>query len=119
MNAEVGKVDVAISLIPHTYQSLVIKPYIRNKVNVVTTSYTALAMVELSKTIEEAGITVMNEIASTQASITSMRSRRLMKCTSRRQDYISSQLLWRSAAPEASDNPLGYINFRRQRAACC
>ena len=79
LDAEVGKVDgkpsiirrgksradimpVAISLIPYTYHALVIKSAIRKKVNVVTTSYISPSMQELEKEIEEAGITVMNEI---------------------------------------------------------
>lgn len=62
LDAEVGKADVAISLIPYTFHPLVIKSAIRKKVNVVTTSYTSPAMVELEKDIQEAGITVLNEI---------------------------------------------------------
>ena len=54
--------SVAISLIPYTYHALVIKSAIRKKVNVVTTSYISPSMQELEKEIEEAGITVMNEI---------------------------------------------------------
>ena len=53
---------VAISLIPYTYHALVIKSAIRKKVNVVTTSYISPSMQELEKEINEAGITVMNEI---------------------------------------------------------
>ncbi len=56
------KVSVAISLIPYTYHALVIKSAIRKKVNVVTTSYISPSMQELEKEIDEAGITVMNEI---------------------------------------------------------
>ena len=53
---------VAISLIPYTYHALVIKSAIRKKVDVVTTSYISPSMQELEKEIDEAGITVMNEI---------------------------------------------------------
>lgn len=62
LDTEVGKVDVAISLIPYTFHPLVIKSAIRKKVNVVTTSYTSPAMLELETEIQEAGITVLNEI---------------------------------------------------------
>lgn len=62
LDTEVSKVDVAISLIPYTYHALVIKSAIRKKVNVVTTSYISPAMQELESQINEAGITVMNEI---------------------------------------------------------
>lgn len=53
---------VAISLIPYTYHALVIKSAIRKKVNVVTTSYISESMESLRGEIDEAGITVMNEI---------------------------------------------------------
>ena len=53
---------VAISLIPYTYHALVIKSGIRKKVNIVTTSYISPSMQELEKDINDAGITVMNEI---------------------------------------------------------
>lgn len=62
LDAEVGKADVAISLIPYTYHPLVIKSAIRKKVDVVTTSYISPAIAELEKDINDAGIAVMNEI---------------------------------------------------------
>lgn len=40
----------------------VIKSAVRQKKNVVTTSYVSPAMLELEKEVKEAGITVMNEI---------------------------------------------------------
>ena len=62
LDAAIEKVEVAVSLIPYTYHSLVINAGIRKKVNIVTTSYISPAMVELEPQIKEAGITVMNEI---------------------------------------------------------
>lgn len=62
LDAEVEKVDVVISLIPYTYHPLVIKSAIRKKVHVVTSSYISPAIAELEKEIQDAGITVMNEI---------------------------------------------------------
>ena len=53
---------IAISLIPYTYHALVIKSTIRRKSSVVTISYISPSMEELEKEIDEAGITVMNEI---------------------------------------------------------
>jgi hypothetical protein len=49
-------------LIPYTYHATVIKSAIRNKKNVVTTSYVSPAMLELEDEAKKAGITVMNEI---------------------------------------------------------
>ena len=51
-----------VSLIPYTYHAIVIKSAIREKKNVVTTSYISPAMLELEKEVKEAEITVMNEI---------------------------------------------------------
>lgn len=62
LDSEVRKVDVVVSLIPYTYHATVIKSAIREKKNVVTTSYVSPAMLELEKEVKEAGITVMNEI---------------------------------------------------------
>lgn len=62
LDAEVAKHDLVISLIPYTFHATVIKSAIRNKKNVVTTSYVSPAMMELDQQCKDAGITVMNEI---------------------------------------------------------
>jgi len=62
LDAEVAKHDLVISLIPYTFHATVIKSAIRNKKNVVTTSYVSPAMMELDEEAKNAGITVMNEI---------------------------------------------------------
>ncbi len=62
LDAAVAQHDLVISLIPYTFHVTVIKSAIRNKKNVVTTSYVSPAMLELEPQVEEAGITVMNEI---------------------------------------------------------
>src|SRR5882724_7572961 len=62
LDAEVAKNDLVISLIPYTFHATVIKSAIRNKKNVVTTSYVSPAMLELEEEAKKAGITVMNEI---------------------------------------------------------
>jgi saccharopine dehydrogenase (NADP+, L-glutamate forming) len=62
LDAEVAKNDLVISLIPYTFHATVIKSAIRNKKNVVTTSYVSPAKLELEDEAKKAGITVMNEI---------------------------------------------------------
>lgn len=62
MDAELAKHDLVISLIPYTFHATVIKSAIRQKKNVVTTSYVSPAMMELDQQCKDAGITVMNEI---------------------------------------------------------
>lgn len=62
LDAAVAQHDLVISLIPYTFHATVIKSAIRNKKNVVTTSYVSPAMMELDAEAKAAGITVMNEI---------------------------------------------------------
>lgn len=62
LDAEVGKHDLVISLIPYTFHAKVISSAIRKKKHVVTTSYVSPAMMELDAEAKKAGITVMNEI---------------------------------------------------------
>lgn len=62
LDAEVAKHDLVVSLIPYTFHAAVIKSAIRNKKNVVTTSYVSPAMLALDADAKAAGITVMNEI---------------------------------------------------------
>jgi len=62
LDAAVAQHDLVVSLIPYTFHVAVIKSAIRNKKNVVTTSYISPAMLELEQQAKDAGITVMNEI---------------------------------------------------------
>ncbi|KAJ3526100.1 hypothetical protein NM208_g11350 [Fusarium decemcellulare] len=96
LDAEVAKHDLVISLIPYTFHAVVIKSAIRNKKNVVTTSYVSPAMMELDQEAKEAGITVMNEIGVDPGV-----------------DHLYAILSFLSycgglPAPEVSGNPLGY-----------
>ncbi|KAL8915830.1 MAG: hypothetical protein Q9208_008827 [Pyrenodesmia sp. 3 TL-2023] len=95
LDAEVGKADVAISLIPYTYHPLVIKSAIRKKVDVVTTSYISPAIAELEKDINDAGIAVMNEIGLDPGIAGGKITGFISYCGG-------------LPAPEASANPLGY-----------
>ena len=54
--------NIVISLVPYMYHALIIKVAIKNKVNVVTTSYVSDAVRELDAPAKEAGITVLNEV---------------------------------------------------------
>src|SRR5436305_6254397 len=62
LDAAVAQHDLVISLIPYTIHATDIKSAIRNKKNVVTTSYISPAMLELEQQAKDAGSTVMNEI---------------------------------------------------------
>ena len=54
--------SLIISLVPYIYHAEVIKLAIKNKANVVTTSYVSPAIKELEKAAKEAGIVVLNEV---------------------------------------------------------
>ncbi|KAL8798361.1 MAG: hypothetical protein Q9182_006725 [Xanthomendoza sp. 2 TL-2023] len=109
LDAEVSKVDVAISLIPYIFHPLVIKSAIRTKVDVVTTSYTSPAMVDLETEIQNAGITVMNEIG-LDPGIDHLYAIKTIDEVHKAGGKIKSFLSYCGGlpAPEASANPLGY-----------
>ncbi|KAG6012600.1 Saccharopine dehydrogenase [NADP(+), L-glutamate-forming] [Claviceps pusilla] len=102
LDAEVGKHDLVISLIPYTYHATVIKSAIRKKKNVVTTSYVSPAMMELDQQCKDAGITVMNEIG--------LDAVKTIDEVHAAGGQITSFLSYCGGltAPENSDNPLGY-----------
>ena len=54
--------SLVISLVPYLYHAGVIKLAIKNKANVVTTSYVSPAIKELEIAAKEAGIVVLNEV---------------------------------------------------------
>ncbi|KAF5132761.1 Saccharopine dehydrogenase [NADP(+), L-glutamate-forming] [Metarhizium anisopliae] len=102
LDAEVAKHDLVISLIPYIYHVNVIKSAIRNKKNVVTTSYVSPAMMELDQQCKDAGITVMNEIGlDAVKTIDEVHAAggKIIKFLS----YCGGL-----PAPESSDNALGY-----------
>ncbi|KAI9881343.1 MAG: Saccharopine dehydrogenase [NADP(+), L-glutamate-forming] [Pleopsidium flavum] len=109
LDAEIAKVDIVISLIPYTFHAAVIKSAIRNKKNVVTTSYVSPAMLELEKEVKEAGITVMNEIG-LDPGIDHLYAVKTIDEVHKAGGKITSFLSYCGGlpAPEASDNPLGY-----------
>lgn len=109
LDAEVAKNDLVISLIPYTFHATVIKSAIRNKKNVVTTSYVSPAMLELEEEAKKAGITVMNEIG-LDPGIDHLYAVKTIEEVHKAGGKITSFLSYCGGlpAPEASDNPLGY-----------
>jgi saccharopine dehydrogenase (NADP+, L-glutamate forming) len=109
LDVEVAKVDIVISLIPYTFHALVIRSAIKNKKNVVTTSYVSPSMMELDEEAKEAGITVMNEIG-LDPGIDHLYAVKTIDEVHKAGGKITSFLSYCGGlpAPEASDNPLGY-----------
>jgi saccharopine dehydrogenase (NADP+, L-glutamate forming) len=109
LDAEVAKHDLVISLIPYTFHATVIKSAIRNKKNVVTTSYVSPAMMELDAEAKAAGITVMNEIG-LDPGIDHLYAVKTIDEVHQAGGKILSFLSYCGGlpAPEDSANPLGY-----------
>ncbi|KAM0251908.1 hypothetical protein ACHAQJ_007970 [Trichoderma viride] len=109
LDAEVAKHDLVISLIPYTFHATVIESAIRNKKNVVTTSYVSPAMMELDQKCKDAGITVMNEIG-LDPGIDHLYAVKTIDEVHQSGGKILSFLSYCGGltAPEDSDNPLGY-----------
>ncbi|KAL7926933.1 Saccharopine dehydrogenase [Trichoderma austrokoningii] len=109
LDAEVAKHDLVISLIPYTFHATVIESAIRNKKNVVTTSYVSPAMMELDQKCKDAGITVMNEIG-LDPGIDHLYAVKTIDEVHQAGGRILRFLSYCGGlpAPEASDNPLGY-----------
>ncbi|KAK5077185.1 saccharopine dehydrogenase (NADP+, L-glutamate-forming) [Lithohypha guttulata] len=109
LDAEMEKVDLAISLIPYTFHAAVIKSAIRKKKNVVTTSYVSPAMMELDSAAKEAGITVLNEIG-LDPGLDHLYAVKTIEEVHKAGGKITSfkSFCGGLPAPEASDNPLGY-----------
>ena len=109
LEAEIAKVDVAISLIPYTFHATVIKAAINQKKHVVTTSYVSPAMMELDAAAKDAGITVMNEIG-LDPGIDHLYAVKTIDEVHKEGGKITSFLSYCGGlpSPEDSDNPLGY-----------
>ncbi|KAF2456520.1 Apo Saccharopine reductase [Lineolata rhizophorae] len=109
LDAAVAQHDLVISLIPYTFHATVIKSAIRNKKNVVTTSYVSPAMLELEQQAKDAGITVMNEIG-LDPGIDHLYAISTIESVHKAGGKIISFLSYCGGlpAPEDSGNPLGY-----------
>ncbi|TQS35263.1 hypothetical protein Golomagni_04321 [Golovinomyces magnicellulatus] len=109
LDAEIAKNDLVISLIPYTFHATVIRSAIRNKKNVVTTSYISPAMLELNDEAKKAGITVMNEIG-LDPGLDHLYAVKTIEEVHNAGGKINSFLSYCGGlpSPESSDNPLGY-----------
>ncbi|CAI5758162.1 unnamed protein product [Candida verbasci] len=109
LDSEVAKYDLVISLIPYIYHELVVKSAIKNKKHVVTTSYINPKLKELESQINDAGITVMNEIG-LDPGIDHLYAIKTIEEVHAKNGKIKSFLSYCGGlpAPENSDNPLGY-----------
>jgi len=109
LDALCAKHDLVISLIPYIHHKAVIESAIRNKINVVTTSYVSPAMMELDEQAKKAGITVMNEIG-LDPGIDHLYAVKIIDEIHAEGGKVDSFLSYCGGlpAPSSADNPLGY-----------
>ncbi|KAH8925142.1 saccharopine dehydrogenase [Atractiella rhizophila] len=101
--------DLIISLIPYTYHILVIKEAIKQKKDVVTTSYISPAIREVEQEAKDAGVTIVNEIGLDPGvdHLWAMKGFREIKAEGGKVKGFSSYC-GGLVAPENATNPLGY-----------
>ncbi|KAK9455265.1 Saccharopine dehydrogenase [Dipodascopsis uninucleata] len=109
LDAAVAEHDLVISLIPYTYHAAVVKSGIRNKKNVLTTSYTSPALKELEEECKQAGILVFNEMG-LDPGIDHLYAVKTIDEVHKKGGKIIGfySVCGGLPAPECSDNPLGY-----------
>lgn len=101
--------DLVISLVPAPFHPTIAKAAIKAKVSMVTASYESDEMRALSKEIDKAGITVLNEIG-LDPGIDHLSAMQIIEDVQSKGDEITSFVSWCGGlpAPEFNDNPLGY-----------
>lgn len=109
LDVAVAEHDLIISLIPYIYHATVVKSAIKNKKNVLTTSYISAALKELEKEIDEAGILVFNEIG-LDPGIDHLYAVKTIDEVHKAKGQIKSFISYCGGlpAPEDANNPLGY-----------
>ncbi|XP_036962004.1 alpha-aminoadipic semialdehyde synthase, mitochondrial [Acanthopagrus latus] len=101
--------DLVISVLPYSFHPLIAKHCIKRKVNMVTASYLSPAMKELHSSVEEAGITIVNEMGldpgiDHMLAMECIDQAKADGCTVESYSSFCGGL----PAPECSDNPLRY-----------
>uniref|UniRef100_A0A672H4U3 Uncharacterized protein n=1 Tax=Salarias fasciatus TaxID=181472 RepID=A0A672H4U3_SALFA len=100
---------LVISMLPYSLHPLIAKHCIKNRVNMVTASYLSPAMTELRSSVEEAGITIVNEMGldpgiDHMLAMECIDQAKADGCTVESYSSFCGGL----PAPECSDNPLRY-----------
>ncbi|KAK9468419.1 Saccharopine dehydrogenase [Lipomyces arxii] len=101
--------DLVISLIPYIYHATVAAAAIKQKVNILTTSYVSPAIKALDEDAKKAGVILFNEIG-LDPGIDHLYAVKAIDEVHKAGGKIVSFLSFCGGlpAPEASDNPLGY-----------
>ncbi len=105
----VSKHDVVISLLPYTFHLAVARSCIKNKKDMVTTSYISEEMRALDPAAKNANITILNELG-LDPGIDHMEAMRIIDEVKKKGGKVKSFVSYCGGlpAPECNDNPLGY-----------
>jgi len=109
LEALVENCDIAVSLLPYIYHVDVAKQCIRHKKHMVTTSYVSPEMRKLQQQVEEANITILNEIG-VDPGIDHMSAQKIIDSIHARNGKVLSFTSYTGGlpAPDANTNPWGY-----------
>ncbi len=101
--------DLTVSLLPYTYHVMVAKHCIKNKKNMVTTSYVKPEMLALDKEAKQAGVIILNETG-LDPGIDHMSAMRIIDKVHKKGGTIEEfySLCGALPAPEAATNPFKY-----------
>ena len=102
-------VDLVVSMIPPTMHTIVARACIKNKVNMVTTSYISPEMVAMDEKVKEAGIIILNEIGE-DPGIDHMGVQQAIDNIKSEGGVVKSVASYGAGIPsfEHNNNPLGY-----------
>ncbi len=105
----VAENDVVVSLLPYAFHVIVAKHCVKNKKNMVTTSYVKPEMRELDTPAKEAGIIILNEIG-LDPGIDHMSAMRIIDKVHAQGGKVEGfySLCGALPAPESCDNPFNY-----------
>lgn len=105
----VSRCDLAVSLLPYTHHVTVARECIRQKKQMVTTSYVSPAMRELDSEARAAGIIILNEVG-LDPGIDHMSAMQIIHRVQNAGGHVDGFMSYCGGlpAPEANDNPLGY-----------
>jgi len=109
LDAEIGRADLVVSLVPYAFHPVVARACIRRRKSMVTTSYVSPAMKSLDADARAAGIVILNEVG-LDPGIDHMESMRIIDEVRRKGGKVLGFTSYCGGlpAPDSNTNPFGY-----------
>ncbi|PQE32642.1 Saccharopine dehydrogenase protein [Rutstroemia sp. NJR-2017a WRK4] len=109
LDTHIAAHDLVISLVPYVHHPAVIRSAIKEKTNVVTTSYVSPAMRELEDEVKNAGIVVLNEVG-VDPGVDHLYAIKTIDEVHAKGGQVKEFYSYCGGlpAPECADNPLGF-----------